>query len=462
MGSAESEPLARVGSTDVPPLDGRPAGPPDGRNVEEPSLEERREAVELLLHSASFDRADQLRRFLRYVCDLEFSGRGSEVSEYLIGVEALGKPAAYSTTEDSSVRRAAHALRRKLEQVYAGELSEAPVRVELPLGGYQPRFHRAGAAAPASQAAPEQRAGRARAFRAASRRLAPLLAAFVAGAVLAGAVLAWRAPQRQGLDPIIAEAWGPLARPGANPLVCLSAPPHYGILAYPDGPLPPGVVPLSGPLDVTRWWRQHYPLPAGYRLATHLTSGPIRLGEVLALVTALRTLDNLGVSPEVVAEKYTMLPTLRKRNLLLLGNPEYSHATSELLGRAPLTVTYDPVARDRVVASTRGGDALRFAPTRDDSGTLLDVVGLVTVLPGDAAAAPGLRTIIVSCTNAGGCEGAMEFISSPSSLRDLRARFRAEGQPGFPAAYQVVVRSRVFLSAQATAGTYEAHVTFQP
>ncbi len=435
-------------------------GPPP---AESPSAEEKRAALDQVLQSAHFERADQLRSFLRYVCELELAGRGSELNEHLIGVEALGRPPGYSTTDDSSVRRCAHTLRQKLEEAYATDLAGARVRIELHRGGYQPRFHfAADSAAPADLTAGAQEApSRVRV----SLGLPWLLGAFALG-VAAGAAALWFWPRTVAarLDPVVAEAWGPLARPGAKPLICLSAPPHYGVLAYPEGPLPPKVVPLPDALDITGWWQRHYPLPAGYRLATHITSGPIRLGEVFGLVSALRTLHRLGVEPEVVAEKYVMLPALRGRNLLLFGNPEYSHATARLLERAPWTVAYDVSHRDRVVRSNGKTDAKVLTPTRDERGAVTGALGLITVLPGEGASdgAP-LGTIIISCTNAGGCQAAMEFLSSASSLRDFQARLRQEGLPGFPPAYQAVVRSPVFLSAQAiSGGAYEAHVVFQP
>jgi hypothetical protein len=418
-----------------------------------PSADEKRAALEQVLQSAHFERADQLRSFLRYVCERELAGRGSELNEHLIGVEALGRPPGYSTTDDSSVRRCAHTLRLKLEEAYSTDLAGARVRIELPRGGYQPRFHFAEPAALAEGRTEVTRFG-----------MAWLLAAFVLGGLAgAGALSLARRPPTAGIDPIVAEAWGPLARPRAKPLICLSAPPHYGILAYPEGPLPPKVVPLPDALDVTGWWQRHYPLPPGHRLATHITSGPIRLGEVFGLVSALRTLNRLGVEAEVVAEKYVMLPALRGRNLLLFGNPEYSHATARLLERVPWTVAYDVSNRDRVVRSNAGADARVFTPTRDEQGAVTGTLGLVTALPseGTSDGAP-LGTIIISCTSAAGCQAAVEFLSSPGSLRVLQARLRADGQPGFPPAYQALIRSPVFQSAQATPGEYVAHVVFPP
>jgi hypothetical protein len=103
---------------------------------------EKRQALDQVLQSVTFLRASQVRKFLRYICEMEFAGRGETLHEYLIGVEALGRPTAYSTDEDSTVRRRAYALRRKLAQVYAGELATAKIRIEVPKGGYLPIFTR--------------------------------------------------------------------------------------------------------------------------------------------------------------------------------------------------------------------------------------------------------------------------------------------------------------------------------
>lgn len=103
---------------------------------------EKRHALEQVLLSVTFLRASQVRNFLRYICEMELAGRGETLHEYLIGVEALGRPTAYSTDEDSSVRRRAYALRRKLDQVYASELANAKIRIDVPKGSYVPMFSR--------------------------------------------------------------------------------------------------------------------------------------------------------------------------------------------------------------------------------------------------------------------------------------------------------------------------------
>ena len=148
---------------------------------------EKRQALEQVLQSVTFLRASQVRNFLRYVCEMELAGRGATLHEYLIGVEALGRPTAYSTDEDSTVRRRAYALRHKLDQVYAGELADARIRIDVPKGGYVPMFSRHDAhRAPRHAAAWRRSAGAARrhleartslhmsqVFARPSRRLAP-------------------------------------------------------------------------------------------------------------------------------------------------------------------------------------------------------------------------------------------------------------------------------------------------
>jgi hypothetical protein len=101
---------------------------------------EKRAALEQVLQSVTFNRANQVRNFLRYICEMEIAGRGAALHEYLIAVEAMGRPAAYSTDSDSSVRRRAYALRQKLQSVYANELTDARIRIEVPKGSYVPRY----------------------------------------------------------------------------------------------------------------------------------------------------------------------------------------------------------------------------------------------------------------------------------------------------------------------------------
>src|SRR5688572_18349370 len=147
------------------------------------SDEEKRAALRDVLQTPAFVRAAQLQAFLRLICEMEIAGRAGDINEYLIGVEVLGRPQGYSPAQDSAVRRRAVDLREKLDEVYAGDLASAAVRIELPKGRYVPRFVRAdvpAAATPAEPVPPPRT----------SPRWPALVASFLAGvAVTAAAFL---------------------------------------------------------------------------------------------------------------------------------------------------------------------------------------------------------------------------------------------------------------------------------
>jgi len=105
-----------------------------------PTIEEKRAALALALTSHTFARSEQLKGFLKFVCEKAIAGKGEEINEYLIGVEVLGRPSDYSPNEDSAVRNRAYALRGKLEELYSRELPDAQVRIGLPKGSYCPEF----------------------------------------------------------------------------------------------------------------------------------------------------------------------------------------------------------------------------------------------------------------------------------------------------------------------------------
>ena len=98
------------------------------------TADEKRRALEAVVRSGGFARSDQLKRFLRYICEMEMAGRAGEISEYTIGTEALGRPAGYTPGDDSSVRSRAYALRQKLAEYYETENPGAEIRIELRKG----------------------------------------------------------------------------------------------------------------------------------------------------------------------------------------------------------------------------------------------------------------------------------------------------------------------------------------
>ena len=96
------------------------------------SSSEKLSALEAVCGSTSFSRSEQLRSFLRYVCEAEQAGQVGDLTEYLIGTKALGRMADFDPIHDSSVRTRAYELRQRLDRYYATEGSANPVRIQLP------------------------------------------------------------------------------------------------------------------------------------------------------------------------------------------------------------------------------------------------------------------------------------------------------------------------------------------
>lgn len=93
-----------------------------------------------VLASPGFARNERMSRFLRFVVEQQLAGRDSELKESLIGVEVFGRRPGFDPQQDSTVRSEAARLRARLAEYYAGEGSSDGVVIELPKGGYTPRF----------------------------------------------------------------------------------------------------------------------------------------------------------------------------------------------------------------------------------------------------------------------------------------------------------------------------------
>ncbi|MBL8175620.1 MAG: hypothetical protein JNK48_13185 [Bryobacterales bacterium] len=388
---------------------------------------EKQHALCQVLDSQSFARSGQLKKFLRYVCELEISGRTGEIKEYSIGTEALGRPADYSPAQDSSVRRRAFELRAKLEEVYQGELAASPILIELPKGSYVPVFR------PRQEPRRQQETPR-----------SPLdwrfLAVFAAG-LLGGIGLTWFIPPSAGAASVVREAWGPIAAAPNNVLVSVAGGFHLAVRSgefstqseLPTFPAPPEIEPL---------FEKTVPRPEPGALLMRPTFNTTTIGALGAVNAAAASLQTFGVQLQILPERVTPLASLRNRNVILIGDPLTSFAAGRLLSGARLTVALDPQTKRLVIRDRQQPGALpAFARRTAAAGReTIEVFGLLTVLPSDASPGQSRRTLIVSGLSNAALQGAMEFFTSASQMAELKTRFQQQGHSGFPDAYQLVVR----------------------
>jgi serine/threonine-protein kinase len=102
-------------------------------------------AVELerLAASDSFRRSPQQLRLLLYLVEQARAKRGARLKESVLAVEVFGRSASrFDSDKDTAVRVTVRRLRQRLARYYAGEGAWAAVEISLPVGSYQPQFHR--------------------------------------------------------------------------------------------------------------------------------------------------------------------------------------------------------------------------------------------------------------------------------------------------------------------------------
>ena len=414
------------------------AGVPIGKTASV-SIEEKRQALDRLLASDTFSRSDKLKQFLRYICDMEIAGRVREVNEYLIGVDALGRPQDFSPSEDSIVRSTAYVLRQKLQEYYDREAPDELLRIDLPKGSYMPIYvlrdpePARETLAPAVASAPIVPA----------RDWKTVVIGFAVGAVLAAfaTYLALISSVRRTAlpDPLLAAAWGSLVAPNSNVMILLAHPPHFLVRQYANGVQPDESLPV--PQAAYEWYRFSRGLPTAdpnLRLFMYETGNSALMGDVFAAVAGAKTIALLGGSSEIVPERTVRLPAMGQRNAILVGNPEYSPAVSSLLADAPISSTYDTSQKLDVVIERQpgGGPPKRYIPRITPVSHPGESYGVLTVMPSARSNSGTYRTVVVSGVNSAGTQGAMEYFASPIALRELKAHLGGH----FPDAYQVLIR----------------------
>lgn len=406
------------------------------------SLEEKEAALSKALKSRTFARSEQLKAFLRYICEAETLRPGSPINEYIIGVEVLGRPEGYSPAEDSSVRTRAYELRQKLERLYSLELPDEVIQIAIPKGTYTPHYVRRAAASQAPRVVSPALAQHQLApppppdIRTNSRALT-VLSMIVAA--LAGSVLTWLAMHHSGKppepDPILAEAWGPLAQGQttvlltvANPLSLVVGPFGHEVFGSQNYPAPPDTYPL---------FRAHRVLPPDGRLGLTFSDNMLAVGTMNAALTCAATLRSFGSSFQVLPERVAAISALRGRNAILLGAAVDSEAVSMAMQDMPLAVEFDPGLHEFVIRNRTTGETI--PPEKDATGRFTEVYGLITVkAPRDDRNRQ--EQVLLSGITSVGVQGAAEFFSSARDMRTLRAKMGREAASRFPAIYQVVVK----------------------
>ena len=123
-----------------------------------PSLDSEAQAVrrqlERVLKSPGFSRNERLSGFLRFVVEGHLDGKDHELKESVIAIEVFGRRPDFDSRLDPVVRTEAARLRARLSEYYISEGKADALVIELPKGGYVPRFREVGVEEALQETAP--------------------------------------------------------------------------------------------------------------------------------------------------------------------------------------------------------------------------------------------------------------------------------------------------------------------
>lgn len=410
-------------------------------------------AIEGVLRSTTFERSERLRTFLRYVCELTLNGEADRINEYLIGIEVFGRGRNYSPTEDSVVRRQAHALRAKLEKYYADEGAACPVRIELPIGHYVPVFRpveeTANGSAP--KLAPDRHPvkGR-RPWTVGLAYLAGVCIVFAAGWFAAG--LDAQRTAAASIDPTLKEIWGPWLEDPVGATICLSNPRTFIIKHYPDShPEHPLHIRLADGSMRSNLVREFFNLPAGGELCEYPSIGQAKMGEAMGAIHLASLFAQSGVPVRTQHARFLDWGQLRRENIILFGHSESNPWVDRFLGDYPLRVaaSYDKKGKRILNVNPREGEPDEF----HHDGANGPVHVLISMLPG---VDERHRLLLISGLNAMGAQFGAEFLTNPTHLEQLSKMLHAaDPDRSAPWHFQVVLSSEVRENTVPTHGTIE-------
>jgi Malectin domain len=103
------------------------------------STDSARAEVEIVLSALA--RTPRLVHLLKFITDKYFQGKTSEINEYNIAIEVLGRSRhSFDASRDSIARVEAFRLRKRLKEYYEIEGKEHEIHISLPRGAYVPTF----------------------------------------------------------------------------------------------------------------------------------------------------------------------------------------------------------------------------------------------------------------------------------------------------------------------------------
>jgi hypothetical protein len=389
-----------------------------------------REELQRVLTSETLRSSEALRRLLSYLAEAYLSGTARNLKEYMIGRDAMGKPADYDPRVDASVRVQIGKLRQRLDQYYTTEASDAAVQIKLPRGHFELTLETVTPRTPPLAAPEPPSAGP---WKTTALALAGVVVVLIV--VLALLLPGRRSPLLQGSAALLAEPdfrefWAPFLE-SERPLIAVLGSPlfvrfhnHY----------------FRNPW-VNDWEsaQKEIPIEEMRRLLQAPTAAAEthRWAPFGEAASAFRLAMVLGPSRQMVLKRSITLAweDVRSSNLIFLGPAKFNPQLRHL----PVELDFDIDAGRVHNLRPRPGEAEFYEkPSAPNEEDIPEDYVLITRFRG----VPGWGEVLaLACSSTEGTWAAADYVTTPAQVRDLMRHLRAQ-TGSIPDSYQVLLKSR--------------------
>lgn len=423
--------------------------------------DERLLALQRLLQSRTLANSEAIRRVLKYVVEASVAGRASDIKEYTIATEALGRPEAFDPKVDNSVRVQMQRLRKKLDEYYSKEGAQDALRISIPTGHYTPQYEALFPAKTAGKtiervALPAQRSTSPSIFFGWKGFILLLVVSVVALGIslFRGSGRLARATSGKSVLPTsLACLWRPFVSNPQPPLIIYSN----------------GMFLMSKQGDLYRYFAgAAHPLPIGAKvpsLAGLDRPGPIPphvgplyyfdaytgTGEVVAAARIGQLLSDAGENFDIKRDGVVSYDDIRNSNVIFLGASLEDAVLRTLPVRGDLV--FEEASQPEFVGSLEirdlhpaAGQPAVYRLQRDEkTGALEGEYALISLLPG---VVPGRHIMVLGGISTIGTQAAAEFATSKDYMQSIaRAlgvfRDKSHNPPYFQALLRVQIRDGV-------------------
>lgn len=427
--------------------------------------QEMQAALDRVLSSKHFVHAPMKQRFLRLICEFHLSGRGGELNEYLIGREVFDRDGSYNPATDPIVRVGAHGVREKLERYYQKDGAQDDVKIEIPVGSYEPSFVRNAAPAIAESVLVEEsisetaqplpstdsRDSSVKSFlRYWPQAVAGVLSLLILGLLYSNFSLrqqAAEAAQRQIQDiEVYQTVWQEFLKSSDPTLLVLSNPPVFRFINSAD---PAQVVKKSVPISA----EQTQNIFSGIQnksiiriinnpRLTMTTDTYTGIGEAVGVHHITDLFRGSEKNLTLKQSRTVSAEDLKSQNIVALGSIWVNNWSNKLQFKQDFVYT-NQVSVENL--NPLPGEQREYRPVFDEqTGELTEEYALITVGPNTAGRSGQALVMVLAGLHSEGTAAAAEFVTSRRYLTQFNRQLAQTGAGGKPPRhYQALLKVNV-------------------